>query len=314
VTTAALRGGLGTLADYAIFPAFFACAIAATEFCFALEVPIYLVAAAVTAPLAVAAAILERMRPERGDWRRLDQPFAVDAAHFLLPYQIGYALGIGAAGAVGDGMRAAGWMPAWPASWPLPLQIVFGLFLAEVLSYWQHRLVHRVPWLWRFHALHHSGERLNLLRAGRFHLVDIGLAAFLVILPLAALGAPPAILAWVTALSGVFGVLEHANLRIRTPAWLGWLICTPAVHRHHHSRTLRESDGNFSTLLMLMDVLFGTYQRPRPDGPPAVGIEVDPVTRGFWNQVMSPFRRPRRPGRPLQPRRPRAPRASSRSG
>ena len=65
----------------------------------------------------------------------------------------------------------------------------------------------------------------------------------------------------------------------------------PNLHRHHHSRTLRESDGNFSTLLMVMDVVFGTYRKPRADGPAEVGIEDDPVPPGFWNQVFSPFRR-----------------------
>lgn len=291
--TTALRVGLGTLVDYALFPAFFACAIAATALLLDRPaVPPFLVTFLVTGPLAVAAAILERARPERDDYRRLDQPFATDAGHFLFTYQLGYVLGLGSLAAVGHGMKAIGWIPVWPGGWPLPLQILFGLFLAEVVSYWQHRLFHRVPWLWRFHALHHSGDRLNLLRAGRFHTIDIGAAAFLVFLPMVALGAPPEIIAWVTVLSGVFGVLEHANLRMRTPAWLGWLICTPAVHRHHHSRTLRESDGNFSTLLMLMDVVFGTWQNPRADGPPAVGIEHDPVPRGYWNQVLSPFRRP----------------------
>jgi sterol desaturase/sphingolipid hydroxylase (fatty acid hydroxylase superfamily) len=286
-----MRGGLGTVIDYAIFPAFLAFTIAATGILLGLRVPPYLVSGMVIGALAVAAAIGERARPERSGYRKLDQPFAVDAAHYLLTYQVGYALGLGACAAIAYGIEVAGWKPLWPGGWPLPLQIVFALFLAEVLSYWQHRLIHRVPWLWRFHALHHSGGRLNLLRAGRFHMVDIGLAAFLVFLPLTVLGASPEITAWATSLSGVFGILAHANLRIRTPAWMGWLVCTPAVHRHHHSRAARESDGNFSTTVMLMDVLFGTWQRPRADGPPVIGIENDPVPRGYWNQVIGPFRR-----------------------
>jgi sterol desaturase/sphingolipid hydroxylase (fatty acid hydroxylase superfamily) len=241
--------------------------------------------------LAVVAAIWERARPERSEYRKLDQPFIVDAAHYLLTYQVGYALGLGACAAIGYGIGSFGWKPVWPTAWPLPLQIAFALFLAEILSYWEHRFVHRVPWLWRFHALHHSGARLNLLRAGRFHMVDIGLAAFMVFLPLTVLGATPEIATWATTLSGVFGILAHANIRIRTPAWMDWLICTPAVHRHHHSLKPQESDGNFSTTIMLIDLVFGTWQRPRAEGPPAIGIENDPVPRGYWNQVVAPFRR-----------------------
>jgi sterol desaturase/sphingolipid hydroxylase (fatty acid hydroxylase superfamily) len=285
-----MRARLGALIDYAAFPAFLACTLAATGILLGLGVQPYLVSGLVIGALAVAAAFWERARPEREAYRKLDQPFAVDAAHYLFTYQIGYGLGLGACAAIAYGMRAAGWRPVWPAAWPLPLQIAFALFLSEVLSYWQHRLGHRVPWLWRFHALHHSGGRLNLMRAGRFHLVDIGTAAFFVFLPLTVLGAPAEIATWATALSGVFGILAHANLQARTPAWLDRLICTPAVHRHHHSLEARESDGNFSTTVMLMDMIFGTFQPPRAEGPAAMGIENDPVPRGYVNQDLAPFR------------------------
>jgi len=276
--------------DYAIPPSFVLAAIAGTSACSG-RVPEFLVTSLVVGALAVAAAILERVRPERLEHAQLDQPFAVDAAHFFLNYQLGYALALAACAAVAQGVEALGVAPLWPRTWPLAAQIVFAAFLAEGVSYWQHRLVHRVPWLWPFHALHHSGERLNLIRAGRFHFVDIGPAAFMALGPLVVLGAPDTVVSWVASLSGALGVLEHANIRMRTPAWVGWLVCTPALHRHHHSRARAESNRNFGTLVMLFDVLFGTYEAPRPEGPRAVGIEDDPVPRGFWNQVVAPFRR-----------------------
>ena len=164
----------------------------------------------------------------------------------------------------------------WPSNWSLAAQVVLAIFLAEGVSYWQHRLLHRVPWLWRFHALHHSGERLNLIRAGRFHLVDGATGTFMTFLPLVALGAPETMVTWVAS---------------RAPAALQWLVCTPAIHRHHHSRVHRESDRNFGTLTTFFDIVFGTFERaPWDSGPIAVGIEDDPVPRGFLNQVLAPFR------------------------
>jgi sterol desaturase/sphingolipid hydroxylase (fatty acid hydroxylase superfamily) len=284
------ENGVARFIDYAIPPAFLASTVAGTHLLLQ-RVPHYLVGSLVVGALAVAAAVLERVRPERTDYRKLDQPLVTDAAHFLLNYQLGYGLALGACAAIARWMEAHGQQPLWPTGWPLALQIIFAGLLAEGTSYWQHRLVHRVPWLWRFHALHHSGARLNLIRAGRFHFVDIGPGAFLVFVPLVVLGAPAPLIAWVASISGVAGILEHANMRMRTPAWLDWLVCTPAVHRHHHSRVLQESNRNFGTLIMLFDVLFGSYERPRAAGPSAMGIEDDPVPRGFWNQVMSPFRR-----------------------
>lgn len=286
-----MRSGAITQAiDYAIPPLFVLSALAATA---AVQgrVPEFLVTGLVVGALALVAAILERVRPERSEYVKLDQAFAVDAAHFFLNYHLGYVLAVGACAALGYCLNPYLQRPLWPSHWPLALQIGFAVFLAEAVSYWQHRLFHRVPWLWQFHALHHRGERLNLMRAGRFHFVDIGPAAFMALAPLVVLGAPDTMLTWVASISGILGVLEHANIRMRTPAWLGWIVCTPALHRHHHSRTPAESNRNFGTLVMLFDMLFGTYQAPRPGGPLAVGIEDDAAPRGFWKQVFAPFRR-----------------------
>jgi sterol desaturase/sphingolipid hydroxylase (fatty acid hydroxylase superfamily) len=283
-------GGIALAVDYAIPPLFLLCTLAATAALLG-RVPEFLVSALVVAPLALVSAVLERVRPERAEYTKLDQPLAVDAAHFFMNYHLGYVLALGACAALAHLLEPYVSEPLWPRHWPLALQVSLAVILAEAVSYWQHRLIHRVPWLWRFHALHHSGERLNLVRAGRFHFVDIGPAAFASLAPLVVLGAPGTMLVWVASISGALGVLEHANIRMRTPAWLGWVVCTPALHRHHHSRVLQESNRNFGTLVMLFDVLFGTYESPRAEGPLAVGVADDPVPRGFWNQVLSPFRR-----------------------
>jgi sterol desaturase/sphingolipid hydroxylase (fatty acid hydroxylase superfamily) len=86
--------------------------------------------------------------------------------------------------------------------------------------------------------------------------------------------------------------LQHANLRARTPAFVDRLVCTPVVHRWHHSRAHRESDANFGTFVMIFDALFGTWSRPTRDAPEAFGLEDDPVRRGFLRQLLDPFGRP----------------------
>src|SRR5262249_13525321 len=150
---------LARLIDHAIVPVFLGCAIAATYALLEWRVPDFLVTGLVIGALAVAAGIVERVRPERSDHRKLDQPLAVEAAHFLLNYQLGYALALGGCAAIGYAMKLYVRAPLWPNAWPLALQIGFAALVAEGVSYWQHRLIHRIPWLWRFHALHHSGAR-----------------------------------------------------------------------------------------------------------------------------------------------------------
>ena len=239
--------------------------------------------------LAATAAILERLRPERPDYRQLDLPLRVETAHFFLNYQFGYALALALCTALGSQLEASRVPALWPARLPIGVQIVLAILATEGISYWQHRLFHRVPRLWRFHALHHRGERLNLVRAGRFHFVDVGAGALFLFVPLVLLRAPEGILVWTAATQGAFGVLQHANIRMRTPSWLDGVICTPAVHRYHHSRIAGESDANFGTTVMLFDRLFRTYVRPAAPGPEAVGVENDPLPSGFWRQVVGPF-------------------------
>jgi sterol desaturase/sphingolipid hydroxylase (fatty acid hydroxylase superfamily) len=180
-------------------------------------------------------------------------------------------------------------LPRWPSGWPLAAQLVLAVLLYEGTSYWQHRALHRVSSLFRFHALHHSGARLVFVRAVRFHAVDIGTASFAAYLPLVLLGAPDRLYTVLGVLLSALGMLQHANVRMRTPWWLDRVVCTPAVHWHHHSRLRDESDRNFGNTVMLFDLLFGTYGAPRPDGPAEIGIDDDPVPRGFLRQVMDPL-------------------------
>lgn len=273
--------------DYTIAPLVLLLAMWATSALLALSVSPLVITFVVVGVAAVLLAILERVRPERADWVPFDQPLTIDGGHYVLNYHLGIMLGFGASFALGALLRVP---PTWPSRWPFALQVVLAVFVSEGISYWQHRAAHRLPWLWRFHALHHSGARLNLVRAGRFHLVDMGTATFLTFAPLVLLGAPDAVVTSISVLSGTIGVLTHANARMRTPSWLDRLFCTPAVHRHHHSSDLGESNENFGTTVVLFDMLFGTFRTPPAAAPREVGIAGEERPKGFLAQFLGPFR------------------------
>lgn len=291
--TRATSRTFATIADHAALPLFLIGAYLSASTLQRLGVPNLLVTPLIVGPFAGLIAILERARPDRASYKPLDLPFLHEAAHYIFNFEFGYGLSLLATALFERSMRLVIPASTWPAHWPLALQLLLAILCYEGTSYWQHRLVHRVPWLWRFHALHHSGTRLNFLRAVRFHFVDIATAAFVSYVPLAILGAPDSVVTLLAILLSVMGILQHANLRMRSPAWLDRLICTPAVHRHHHSSAPHEGDTNFGNSVMLFDMLFGTYGAPRPAGPAAVGIEDDPVPRDFIGQTLGPFRRAR---------------------
>ena len=278
-----------SLLAHAVVPFFLVAMLLGARWLQQQGVPSLLVTPLVVGPFAALAAGLERLWPDRAAHRPFDQPLWIEVAHFLFSFEVGYGLALAACALLGRAVHAAVAQPLWPVGLGLWAQVALAVLLQEATSYWQHRLIHRVPGLFRFHALHHSGERLNLVRVTRFHAVDIATASFIAYVPLVVLSAPEDVVTLLAVLLSGLGMIQHANLRARTPAWLDWLMCTPAVHRHHHSRARPESDTNFGTTVMLFDVLFGTYGRPAPCGPAATGNERDPVPRGFWPQVAAPF-------------------------
>jgi sterol desaturase/sphingolipid hydroxylase (fatty acid hydroxylase superfamily) len=290
--------------EWSLVPVVVVAGLWATAILLAAGASPFVVTAVVVGVAAAIFAILERLHPERRDWIPFDQPLWIDAAHYILDYHFGIFLGYGASYLIAFALR----LPhAWPSRWPLALQIALAAFISEGVSYWQHRAAHRFAWLWRFHALHHSGARLNLVRAGRFHFVNVSTATFLTFAPLVVLGAPEDIVTAISVLSGLNGVLTHSNVRMRTPRWIDWFFCTPAMHRQHHSIDLRESDANFGTTLVLFDWIFGTYRAPAGPAPATTGIADAFPPRGFFAQVIAPFRARRALTSPASPAHPAAP-------
>lgn len=278
--------------DYAVFPSVLVASLLAGWWLLLRGVPNLLVTPIVVGAATALVLVLERARPERARPARREVPLAVEAAHFVFNFEFGYGLALLASAALERALRAV-FPPAWPHGWPVALQLLLAVTLYEATSYWQHRLFHRRPRLWDFHALHHSGSSMDWTRAVRFHFVDFSTVAFLAYLPLVVLGTPENIITLLAILVSALGLMHHGNFRARTPAWLDWLICTPAVHRRHHSRVWQESDANFANTVMIFDILFGTYARPHPVGPEALGIDNDPVPAGFWAQFLGPLRRRR---------------------
>jgi sterol desaturase/sphingolipid hydroxylase (fatty acid hydroxylase superfamily) len=145
------------------------------------------------------------------------------------------------------------------ASQPWWLQAVEVVLLSDLFVYWGHRLQHRVGFLWRFHAVHHSAEHLDWLAAHREHPLDTIYTVGLINLPAFVLGFPLETLAGFIAFRGIWAIYIHSNVRLPTGP-LRWLLGAPELHHWHHDRD--RDAGNYANLSPLMDVLFGTYRCP----------------------------------------------------
>jgi sterol desaturase/sphingolipid hydroxylase (fatty acid hydroxylase superfamily) len=179
-------------------------------------------------------------------------------------------------------------------SWPMGLRLAAAAVVSDVGAYWGHRWSHEIPWLWRFHAVHHSAEELDWLVNSRAHPLDIVFTRLCGYVPMYVLGLAqpmagsqmdlvPVLVAFVGTLWGFF---VHANLRWRF-GFFEWLVSTPAFHHWHHVKTT-PINKNYAALLPWVDGMFGTLYMPRHEWPSDYGTETQ-VAEGLQGQLLQPF-------------------------
>jgi lathosterol oxidase len=233
---------------------------------------------------------LERLFPKHPGQGVFRLGWATDTAHFAVSHlavQVLTFLSLWPALALAAQLLDTPWRESIAAA-PLPLQVIAIMLVADTAQYWVHRAFHALPWLWPFHAVHHSSRALDWLAGSRLHIVDVVVTRALVVLPVFALGfAEPAIYAWLVII-GLHAVFIHGNLRWRL-AWIEPLLATPRFHHWHHA--VAPVDRNFAVHFPWLDRLFGTHHMPGEEWPPALGLRGDPVPEGFLAQLAYPFRR-----------------------
>ena len=144
---------------------------------------------------------------------------------------------------------------------PLAVSIVVTVLALDVVSYGWHRANHRLPFLWRFHRVHHSDATFTASTALRFHPGELLLSLPLRIAAITLLGPPVLGVALFELLFMAANLVEHGNIRLPLAfeQRLAHLFVTPALHRRHHSREVAELNSNFGTVFTWWDRLFATY-------------------------------------------------------
>lgn len=175
------------------------------------------------------------------------------------------------------------------AGQPYWLQTAQVIILADLGFYFAHRMFHTIPWLWKFHAIHHSIEELDWLAAGRVHPVDQIITKGMSLLPIFALGYTEVAIGVWAVLYYWQSILIHANVRIGFGP-LRWLIASPDFHHWHHSNQREAYDKNFAGQLAALDFLFGTAHLPPGQIPTKYGVD-EPVPRSYLPQLLYPFKR-----------------------
>ncbi len=234
--------------------------------------------------------VLERLLPLHPGQKSLRPGWKVDLLHVFLSgtlIRVGATLAVLAASvfavsivpeAVRDAVRA---QPDW-------LEFLELLILSDLCFYAAHRLCHAVPFLWRFHAVHHSSEHLDWLATYRVHPVDQILNSTLIALPVVVLGFSPVPLLIYALAYRVHSLLLHSNVRLDIGP-LGLLLTSTRFHHWHHADQVEAHDRNFAGQLSIIDRLFGTHHAPGERSlPTRYGVGgAAPAT--YVGQLLEPF-------------------------
>lgn len=172
------------------------------------------------------------------------------------------------------------------AALPVWAKFAAALVVGEIGFYWGHRLAHEMPFLWRFHAIHHSAEHMDFLVNSRAHPIDTLFERLCGLIPMYVLGLGTTVPIAVLLIRPIWGFFVHSNLRWRLGP-LEWIVATPFFHHWHHT-TGEHIDRNYAATLPFIDRLFGTHYRPR-DWPERYGIDT-PMPASLHGQLLHPFR------------------------
>ena len=183
------------------------------------------------------------------------------------------------------------------AEWPLWLKWILGILILDYAIYIWHRLNHRVPFLWRFHNVHHADVEMDISTAFRFHFGELLLSIPFRLIVIALSGVSPMMLLVYEVVFESATLFHHSNIKL--PRWLEGsllkVIVTPRMHGIHHSIVKNETDSNYSTVFNWWDRLHGTKrldirQEKIVIGVPAYREEND---NKVWMLLVHPFRKQR---------------------
>jgi sterol desaturase/sphingolipid hydroxylase (fatty acid hydroxylase superfamily) len=173
---------------------------------------------------------------------------------------------------------------------PLLLQFLEIMFLTDLVEYWVHRTFHRIPALWKFHAVHHSVSAMDWLAGSRMHFFEIVTLRALTAIPMMTFGFEPGALKAYLFFVYLYSTFIHSNIGWNLD-WAHALMVTPRFHHWHHGIEQEAIDINFASHFTIWDRLFGTYYLPEKAWPEGYGALTSTPPKGYVAQFLHPFRR-----------------------
>jgi len=240
---------------------------------------------------------IERMFPHRPDQRLFRIEWREDLFYYLVSSMLVQLVTFLTLAPSSYVNAHADWLTAVRSTvggLPWLVQFVLAMLLTDLAQYWFHRLFHRIPFLWGFHAVHHSAKAMDWLAGARMHFVEIVLLRGVTSLPLLTFGFSPSVMQAYVGLVYVWSAAVHANLRGDFDRLGQWLV-VPRFHHWHHALEAEGVDKNFAIHFPWLDRIFGTYYMPEKAWPAGYGVP-ETVPPGYIAQAAYPFVRATKAG------------------
>lgn len=146
-------------------------------------------------------------------------------------------------------------LPTW-------LEIIVAIMILDFTSqYLVHYLLHKIPFMWRFHIIHHSDTHVDVTSGTRHHPIDFIFRETFALLGVVIAGLPVAYYLMYRILTVLFTYFSHADIQL--PLWLdktiSYVFISPNTHKFHHHHVMPWTDTNFGNIFSLWDRIFGTF-------------------------------------------------------
>ena len=250
-----------------------------------------------TGALALLLFLLERFLPLRKNARSLLGRLIVNIAISALTFVAAVTL-----------VRpAAQWALQWSATKPFglvhlmplpgPLEFAVSFLLMDLAFYYWHIANHRIPFLWRFHNVHHIDPDLDVSTGFRFHFGEVAMSALFRIVQVSLIGLSGWAFAVYELVFQANTLFHHSNVRlpIRLERLLNKMLVTPRMHGIHHSQVQRENNSNYGVVFPWWDRLHRTLGLNIPQAEIVIGIAgySEPNDNDLQNALLMPFRKQR---------------------
>lgn len=174
---------------------------------------------------------------------------------------------------------------------PLWLYILILFICRDFVQFNVHRLLHKVPFLWSFHKVHHSVQEMGFAAHLRFHWMESIVYKTIQYIPLAMLGFDLVDFFIADLIAIGLGHFNHSNIKVSLGPFK-YLFNNPQMHIWHHAKTIPNKTGvNFGLSLSVWDYLFKTDYIPHEGRDEPLGFEgIEQYPKGFIGQIKDPFK------------------------